>query len=332
MKNIEIQVYEKYSTIALNSWADVLQENKQDLIHKDRIFLLELCSQIMAYDAGILMQAWKDYPSKNLQAKSIIDHVTNNIKYFGKVSVKEARNRTDNQFRSSFDNIYSEKIKDLNLTAKLMHIIPTDKGVREEARTLNEDFYKEWVPKFHSKIRVDSAKSLKVRFNLSDMIIYNLQLLAFDEIESLVNGKNQVNKNLIQRLERSIERYFPMFLKDLGISNKTNLRLLRKDSKHQFNTACHRCGLRLLKKDNKHYCNQKENRSCYNAKFKEDRDSGFPEAILETKNKCAYCKRPSSLSFIHTHRKLEMQFCSNRCWETYRKRDFRNTKVKISLD
>jgi len=282
----------------------------------------------MAYDVGILMQAWKDYPSKNLQAKSIIEHVDSEIKYYGEDSVKEARNIVDKQFRSFFENIYSEKIKALNLTAKLMHIIPTDKRVKEEAKTLNEDFYKEWVPKLYSKIRVDSAKSLKVRFNLSDTVICNLQLLAFDEIESLVNSKNQVNKNLIQHLELSIEQYFPMFLKDLGICNKTNLRLLRKNSKHQFNTACRRCGLRLLKKDNKHYCTRKENRTCYDAHFKEDMSSRFQKVILETKNKCAYCKRPSSLNFIHTHNKLKMQFCSNRCWETYRKRNFRKTRLK----
>ncbi len=67
MKNAEMKVFEKYSKTALNSKIDY----KHDLIHKDRIFLLELCYQIIAYNAGTLMQAWIDYPSKNLQSKDM---------------------------------------------------------------------------------------------------------------------------------------------------------------------------------------------------------------------------------------------------------------------
>lgn len=321
MKNVGMKAYEEYSKTALNSGVDY----KQDLIHKDRIFLLELCYQIIAYNVGTLMQAWKDYPRKNFQSKSIINLITKETEYYGEDSIKEARNKVDNQFSSSFDNKYSEKIKALNLTAELIHIIPTDEGAREEAKTLNEDFQKEWLPKFYNRLREGSAKSLRIKFKLNDKTLSDLRLLAFDEIISLVNRRKQTNKSLIQLLEQSIEVYFPMFLNDLGIRNKTNLVSFRKNSEYKFNTVCYRCGLKLLKKDKKHYCTRKENRSCYNARFKEDRDSGFPEAILRTKNKCDNCgKEHSPLNYIRTLKDNKLQFCSEYCettgYETMRKR------------
>ncbi len=317
----------------------LIENYKPLLVHRDNAILLDLSLKIQAYDFGIRMQARTDFRNDWFSY-----HTEEG--YIERSDEREVETKVNNSFQSSFENIRSKKIKSLVLEAELMHtpskVEPleperSEKPPLRKEITLNDDLEQVYHPNRFGSNRQDIAKNLKEEFLLSNDVISRIQYLAFDEVVSLVNRKYNsdfLSKNitsLIQFLERSIEIYFPLFLKDLKWNGKVLLLSeFRKSSRQHFNTACHRCGKRLFKKNNKQCCTRSENRSCYETRFKENRDSGFPMTILRTRNKCDNCGIYSSLNNIHKYEGIQRQFCSSKCWETFRKREYRKKKKNIN--
>lgn len=314
---------------------------KRLLSYRKNTILLDLSLAIQAYDFGILMQARTDFRNKNLENKSVKDFIKQEKETYDKKSVRKLEEKVDNSFKGSFDNERSEKIKGLVLDEELSYItslesLDWESGENYQPMSLKSDFEENWLPQYNH-LRKDKAQELQKELNLTTSFISNLQSTTFDEIVSLSNGKSSLyhlDRNLsigmgsvIGFLERSIMIYFPTFFRDLKFEYKTaSLLTLRRNAKQRFNTICWQCSHPLFKKDNKHYCTRNENRSCYEARFKEDRDSGFPTAILRTKNNCDRCGKRSSLNHIHKLDGQQMQFCNNRCWEDYRKMKYRIKK------
>lgn len=318
---------------------------KRFLSHKKHAVLLDLSLAIQAYDFGILMQARTDFRNKNLENKSVKDFVKQEKEVYDKKRVRKLEEKVNNSFESSFENERSKKIKGLILDEELSYITPSESrdwgsGESYQSMSLRKDFKENLLPQY-IPLRKDKAKKLQKEMNLTNDFIYNLQFSTFDEIVGLSNRKStpyHFDRNpsismgsVIGFLERSIMIHFPTFFRDLRFEHKTaSLLTLRRNAKQRFNTVCWRCGHPLFKKDNKHYCTRSENRSCYEARFKENQDRGFPVAILRTKNKCDRCGKRSSLNYIHKLNSRQMQFCSNRCWEDYRKTKFRMKKKNVS--
>jgi len=321
----------KYRSKILDYNSPLVKNYKYLLVYRNNEFLLDLILEIQTYDFGVYMQARKDFRKKWFSKYKKED-------YIEKVDEKIAKKKVNQSFQSSFGNEGSKKIKNLILENELMRTLSkierpedqNDLSFRDRV-SLQDDFEQEYLSIFYGRRRQKIAKSLKTKFQLSDNQICRLQSLAYDEIISLVNknltacDKDQklgVEKaDVISFLERSITHWFPMFVLDMGLKNcDISLLTFRKSSKTSFNTVCWRCSRPLFKKDNRHYCTRVENRNCYEARIKESKQSDFPVAILRTKNKCDNCGKPSSLENIHKHKLKEMQFCSNKCWETFRKR------------
>lgn len=320
----------------------LIESYKPLLVHKDRAILLDLSLKIQAYDFGIRMQARTDFSDDWFLRYAEEGYIEEN-------DAKEVKTKVNQSFQSSFDNERSEKIKNLVLGAELIHApskvepLPNQDGeppLKNEV-SLYDDFVQAYLPAFFRSRRQYAAKSLKRELQLSEDIVSQIQPLAFNEIISLVNRKStlcHLDQNssvnigsVVGFLERSIAIHFAGFLRDLGLEHEiVSLLALRKNTKHPFNTLCWRCSRPLFKKDNKHYCTRRENRCCYEARLKEKKQSGFPVAILRTKNRCDNCGRYSSFNHIHKHKGQQMQFCSNRCWETYRKRKWRKKKKSIN--
>lgn len=325
----------KWSSRVWNYNLSLIESYKSLLSHKNRAVLLDLSLKIQAYDFGIHMQARTDFRD---------DWFSRYAKegYIDESDEKEVITKVNNSFQSSFDNKRSEKIRDLVREAELMHTPSEVEPLPNQGKepplqkkvSLYGDFTQAYLPSFFGSHRQDIAKNLKEELKLPDNVVSQIQRFAFDEVVSLANERcnsDSQPKNitsLIQFLERSIEMYFPLFLKDLAWNGRiVSLSKLRKSNKQPFNTACYRCGKQLLKRDNKHYCTKRENRACYEARLKESRQSGFQKVILRTKNKCDKCKRMCSLNFIHKLDGQEMQFCSDKCWEAFRKTYYRKKKL-----
>lgn len=334
----------KWSRRVWNYNRTLIKRYKRLLPHKNRAVLLDLSLKIQSYDFGILMQAKADFRKNNLENKSIKDFIKQEEETYSKSKISKIKKKVDKFFKSSFDNERSNKIKDLVLNENLSYIIPfeSENYISEEDYqpvSLKGDFEENLLPQYN-RLRENKAKTLQKKLNLTENFILKLHSLAFDEIVSMANRKStlhNLNRNLsvstasvIAFLEQSIKLHFPNFLRDLGFGHKVvSLVTLRNNSQQRFNTVCWRCNKPLFKRDNKHYCKKREKRSCYEARLKESKQSGFPAAILRTKNKCDNCDRYSSHNNIHKHEGVQMQFCSDRCWETFRKRVFRKKKKSI---
>lgn len=316
-----MDIFDHYSKVILASHKKEVELYKSRFVNQNRSVLLDLLLQIMAYDCGIIMQAWKEFQAKNLEA-AVVPYIKADLAFYGKDAIKSIESKTISSFESSFDNHWSKQLLGLNLASEFMHIPPKDR----QAQTLLNDFSSNWLPKYQ-KERNKKATIILEFFGLTvDDLIY-LPQLVFAEIIQIVNGDELPDKYLITFLEDGINNYFPILANDLGVANLVSLLFLRKKSDKKFNTVCHRCGVKLRKQNNKLYCTRSENRSCSDFKSKESKNRGLPAVILRTKNKCDTCGKHSSLNFIKKHKEagilIQRQFCSNKCWETFRKRYYR---------
>lgn len=317
--------------------ANSLQFNKyKKCLDNDSKYLVDLLLEIQAYDIGFTMQSWHDYQRENLEigrAKGIKDFVEAEEDYYGRDKVQEVKENVNSYFRSSFNNKRSEKIRNLMYGRELMDIKPSDSSDSEggDGQSLMDDLNKNWLPLHYKTKRLRAASGIKRRYKLSD----NFQLvhLIFNKVIYLSNESSTTKnaKEIVSLFERGIEKILPMFMNDLGeTGNSLTLLSLRRSIKARFNTLCWRCAKPLTKRKNdKHYCTRLENRKCYLERHKEARDPDLPQVILRTKNKCDRCGRQSSLNYIHKMDGRDAQFCSNKCWESYRKAEYRHKKTLL---
>lgn len=325
-----MKVFEEYSNN--NVWEyeyPIIQEYKPHLQNKNNSFLLDLCLKIRAYHFGILKKAKEDFIYKNLKAKSALIFVKHEKEIYGIKNIRRVENYVNSWYKASFEDKTSEEIKALMLNEELMRMKPKD----NDAITLYQEFKNEWLL-LYDDLRYKLAINLKRDYNLSATQVCNISKLLFKEVLFLANnGINQNYAPIVRYLEDSIEYYLPIFLYDLGLvkAKSNELPILRKSTTIKYNSACNRCSKRLYLRGKSHYCSQRVNRSCFNAKRKEDRSSGFPEAILRTKNSCENCGNYSSLNSTHKINHIQRQFCYKKCWESFRKRLYRHRVRHQSL-
>ena len=316
-----MDVFEQNSKQVWETYYPFIQQSKQYLSCQENGILLDLCLEIQSYNLGIKTQARYDFRKKELPKFFNRD----GRNYNKKLLEEMANNKVQNYYRTSFDNKYSEEIKKLFIYEEFLHIKRANSSLAEEMQDYTDFEF--------AKKRKKIVRRLKKNLNLSKEFILALQQTAFNEILNLLKSELKIEHiQLITYLNTAIEIYFRIFLRDLGFkANVFSLTDLRLNTKQQYNTVCYRCYKYLFKKDNTHYCTQRENRSCYNARVKEIRNPILSSVILRTKNNCENCGCHASLDFIYKHRGVQRQFCSDRCWERYRKRDYRYRKKILFL-
>jgi len=339
-KLITQNIFGHYYKIAFESNSYLIRQyERYETDNKSRL-LMYLYVKIFAYDIAIKTLAWKDYPQKNLQSKSIIGNVKTNIEYFGKNNVEYAKQKVNENFQSSFINKHSRKIKQLNEALTYMQIIPVYntedfqlKLQDSQSLSLLDDLQQNWLtaPQYVNK-RKEQAELLQKDVHFSRNDIANLQKITFCEIAKLIEKYHQLLnaysksftqseiKELIIFLERGIMIYLPIFLKDLEIKEITSLANVYKTNRPHFITICHYCGKPMARLTKSHCCTRHENRRCYLHRVKNQKEEPFPSVLLRTHNKCDVCKNHSSLNYIHRVGGHEMQFCSIRCLRIMQKR------------
>jgi hypothetical protein len=321
-----MKMYEHYRDVFFRGNAFKFSEYKKLLSREDR-YIVSLLFEIEAYHAGFTMQIWNDFRKINLELKknqTLADFIKDEGNY-RKKDIGDMAKKVDSYFKSSFENANSEKLKALMFDRELMFIKPKNEG----AVALETDFQENWIKEYRDKRnRIASGISNKYQLGGCD----HLFLRVFNMVLRLANNPSLIEeaftKSLVRLLEQGIEIYLPIFYRDLEISTvNPSLIELRKQFTKKHNTLCWKCGKPLLKINKSHYCTRFECRNCYIARNKDLRDPGLPSVILRTKNKCDRCKRYSSLNYIHKLGGVWRQFCSNRCWETFRKACYRKNKL-----
>lgn len=323
---MKMKIYENYRDRFSRANAFKLPEYKKLLKREDE-YIIDLLFEIEAYHAGFTMQIWHDFRKINLELKinqTLIDFIKDEGNY-DENDVIDMVKKVDSYFKSSFENANSEKLKELMLERELMFIKPRN----EDAVTLEEDYQENWI-KIYENSRNKIALDISEKYQIKGKV--GLFIKIFNQVTMLANNssllENTYTKSLIRLLEQGVETYLPMFYRDLRKNAlKASLDNYRKNETQEYNTQCWRCGKPLFKKNGNHYCTRFENRSCYIERFNDMRNPGMPSVIQRTKNLCDRCKTWSSLNFIHKLGRIEMQFCSKKCWETFRKAQARNKNI-----
>lgn len=323
-----MSIYKQYRNRFIRVNTRRRQGYRNLLSNKDK-FLIDFLLDLEASNIGFAMQIWNEFKKKNLdikKGKSIKSFVEDEV-FYRKNDIADLENKVELYFQSSFDNKYSKKLKALMLDRELMCIRPTNEG----AVSLMDDYLINWQKEYKHKRKTEALK-LHDKYKISkDKNI--LLLRVFNILLFLVNDRKQDDpylKDVVILLERSIEKLLPEYFRDLDYDDAyITLTSLRKQVTEKYNTLCWQCGKQLYKKNSHHYCSRAENRTCYLARYKEERNSEFPSSILRTKNRCDKCGAMASLDHIHKVRGVEMQFCSVRCWEAYRKTVYRKN-IKVS--
>lgn len=319
-----MKIYEHYKEIFRRgnnfkvSWYKSLLNNKEEHI-------IDLLFDLAVNEASFAMQIYHDYKAKNLElipSETIRDYMEGGGKgEYPRRDILSKIEKVNLYFRSSFDNDRSERLKNIMLDRELMEIRPSE----EDAISLYDDYRGDWQ-KEYSPIRKNIAINLENKYPIkpSKNVFIDISEIILRLVNDNVIRENIFTKSLIELLERGITTYLPQFYSDLGIKiPAVSLIGIRKQTQDKYNTLCRRCGKPLFKKNSKHYCTRSENRECYDARYKEERNPGMPTVISRTKNHCDNCGKYSSHNYIHKLSDMEMQFCSDKCWETYRKRVYR---------
>ena len=288
--------------------------------------LIELGFCFLAFDFAMRKQIKKNFLKHNLETGSIIEYAETGGHY-PESEIHEIKQKINSIYMSSLpDEERNARIKNLLIEQEIMELPLEPPGM-----SLSEELDKEYTKLLYQPWRKKEAIKLQRRLKLTDQEVCELQEIAFKNILVLLkkSEKNysQTLGHVVELLETGIETYFPTFQKDLELKHKgRSLLSLRSKTAGKYNTLCRRCGKVLLKKGGKFYCTRKENRACYEARLTETKKGELPSVISRTKNRCENCGEHASLNHIHKHKNIERQFCSGRCWESYRKREQRKEK------
>jgi hypothetical protein len=191
---------------------------------------------------------------------------------------------------------------------------------------------------------VDSAKELKLiggkirKYCLSDLkraSIQEIQKLAFYEVVQMVNDSKDYKQSLgaVSFLETCILLYYP-FLTSLKAVRKAPsvFARLRRDCDMQYNTLCHFCGERIFLVGMSHFCPEKNPNSCYRIRMDQKVDLACIDSLILSRKPCEDCEKTPS-KFIRSVRinntRVRKFFCSKRCYEKWRKREYRKKKLTL---
>jgi len=179
---------------------------------------------------------------------------------------------------------------------------------------------------------------------------HNLSKMAFEELKDFLKGRIQLNGDEIRYVKFIEQEIIGYCCYQAGLmvysSSKSKydeeeelLSSLRTTTpKGVVNTCCYFCGKTLERRNaeseyfqrNPHRCSKRENLDCFSKKEKLVKQNEFEWSLIRNERTakinrqvCARskCSKPIiySLDKNKNHIHNELSFCSERCWETYRK-------------
>jgi len=231
----------------------------------------------------------------------------------------------DNEFVTSIkEKKYIYKFKAINISAKLKNRIKVEEELKEDGNTEQLTFNEDFLNYFNRTIKSGKIKqyiSLLIKENkLNTRLTDNI----FGEFINLINKNRELTNQEIRVaifLQNLITIYMPgiLFMSKKGDEYKS-LAMLRKHEKYidiKYNGICPNCYKKLRKKSFGIYCSNTENRSCY-TKMRIKRSYSLPpfKKII----RCNNCYIATKSYESHKINLNTLNFCSNNCYETYRKR------------
>ncbi|MBI4065335.1 hypothetical protein HY409_03120 [Candidatus Gottesmanbacteria bacterium] len=226
-------------------------------------------------------------------------------------------------------NGYKSSVKNRRWNKKMYNLLrsyialskkPKD-NLGEDMRTAKQQIEESCMENYRI-YRREQANKIEREYNLSD----NLITLVYEEILRLVSGKETVTIDELEDIKmietEGIQKSLRELCSDLDFKILT-LSQLRRSTTGIVNTACYHCGKTLIRKDESNYCRKRENRKCYEDRISLEKQERKEVEFILSKRRCINCDREASFNHIYKGK----QYCSRRCYETYRKRLWRRQTV-----
>lgn len=283
--------------------------------------LLRYLLKIYAFYSAYFNLGERLYPKTNFQTS-----------YINGIESQNDNNKSD-EFKETKRNKYElvtsikfykhiYKLKELNYENSLKMLkfndgTTTKDDIKEWTKVELSKFKNQYKKKFfkYFTININPLKIKEDSFKII-LIICEKNDLSISEIES--------RKWAVSLLEISINILTDWFY-DIPTNSNISLESLRS-ANNKDNTVCKYCGNVLSRINKLNKCTSRENRKCYKLRIiNEVHDQKIIETSIKTKNLCANCHIRSSLKHIHTIKKHNYQFCSKKCYETFKKRTFRHS-------
>ncbi len=313
------KTYQRFSRV----YQSLLQQYEDQLVHKDLLYLLEIGASVSTILLAVFKQAESEFDDQIFEGVDPIDFMRQDSQraIFGTNEIEECIRTADEESLATFENSHSDKYKKLFTYRALKRL----RSLSDRGLSLNNKFEKIFLPKYKD-FQNKQIRDFIQKYNLTRKQILNLPNVAFDEILEIINiHTKKIPKDKIeavQFLEQCISKYFPLVVDSFGYDDIiSDLELLRSECKNKYTTICGRCGKSLKRIKKESFCNQTENRKCYLERRKENQTFEIPSVIAVTKNKCECCGKHSSLDNIHALNGVPRQFCSESCWNSFRKKE-----------
>ena len=320
----------------VDSYKDIIRESKK-ILSKENNYIYELSFKIYACFFAIDYQIKKDFRKYNFGFDSgYFDPNKDFLEFYDKEKVDSIYNKIRNNYKKKNISRIDELAVNLSVEKKLYKLKPIynydNKIVIGESMEEEVNEYINIRSEYNIFIKNFLHNLLKCFYENVDSIRH-LQEITFKELERIVNKNRNISINEI-KIIKSIEDY--LFVKNylerlLGILYEKNhkikiynLSFFRKKSSYKFNTLCHRCNRKLNKKNSFLYCSSKDNTICYKNRSKN---------ILQTEfnSNCPNCKKKIGKNFVlHKHNDNKLLFCSKQCYQSLRKKEYREKNIKYS--
>lgn len=264
-----------------------------------------------------------------LESKAMLDG------YIDQEEIAVIKEEVEKEFATSITNKkYISKFLKINYTGKLKNRIMIQDS--QEGDVEDEDdhsyansnnrrisFNQSFINNFNEKVKQNEPKSY------IDLIIKNNKLNKkltkniFKELLNILNKKKELSdkeNKIAMFLQNLLTYYLPNVLTMSNVVGNCNICTLRKMPEYstvKYNSLCLNCYKRLKRKSSKPYCSNRDSNSCYKEKTKKGSYS-LPQEICIIK--CCNCSKTIKKFIIHKIDLIPFKFCSERCYETYRKR------------
>lgn len=342
----------EYFWKSYNIWISIKDENiplyETILINKELLPFLDLGYLIYAYANSMTLQEEKSfyhYSGKGPAGEYVLKH--RNTKFEDKFVEKKLR-----MLEYSCDNDLRSKKQGFEESKRLLQLRPLqqlrEKIILEDGTVVHEsldDQIKEYAEMNFKPLRKAMAiKALEQAGVKRDKLVDSQKLLFEEVIQQLCKNRKlkvtPLELRFIQFLESLIRGYYPFLLLDLDIKPSYSLKKLRCSSDKKWNAVCERCCLKLKKHDDTNICTRRTgSRSCQEAR---QREQSFKDKIEDLSplsdegrlrlyryalnlpdapdglSPCEQCGEETEHTILH--KKVKTFFCTNTCFEKYRKR------------
>lgn len=268
-------------------------------------YLLDIIFQSIAYSYPIKEAALQEYVNNNWEVKKF-SHLADS-------DLKELVNGSEiTGYKSSvYNRRWNKNMKKLLRSSIALDKVPGEESMRKARQQMDEDY----LPRFKN-YRGERALAIKQKYCFGSDLFEK----AYESIIKLVSGKEQVSKKEELELIKLIELYgigrgLKELYLDLGFAIKSLVELRQLTPKEVKNTACYHCGKTLYRRGNGHYCSKVENRRCCEERSKLNKRQMKELWFILSEKICIKCGKDASFNHIYARK----QYCSKRCYDTYRK-------------